>query len=403
MPRRRNPVPAYRKHRNEARCYAGGRWISLGVYGSEGSRREYERVCAEVRRIAAEKGDDALREMGPRPKRGVSVAGVAAAFMRWAVTYFRDAEGRNTSDLRHYRDAVKWVVKLYGETPAAEFGPLALQAVRQRMVDAGNWCRENINDHVGRIKRVWKWAVSQEMVPASAAHGLASVAGLRKGKTTARETEPVKPVARDVVEATAKVLHRHLRVMVELQLLTGMRPGEVCRMRLDEIDRTGGEELWVYRPGSHKGTWRGRDRVIPLGPKAVKALKEFVAECNVKDDAPLFSPFAARAERFADMRRKRASKVPPSQQSRRVAKPKRLPALAYTTESYAHAIAWAARKAGVEHWSPGQIRHLYATEVREKYGLEAAQVLLGHARADVTQIYAEKNMALGVKVAREIG
>jgi hypothetical protein len=41
--------------------------------------------------------------------------------------------------------------------------------------------------------------------------------------------------------------------------------------------------------------------------------------------------------------------------------------------------------------------------VRRAYGLEAAQVLLGHARADVTQVYAERDGRLAFRVAREIG
>jgi hypothetical protein len=35
--------------------------------------------------------------------------------------------------------------------------------------------------------------------------------------------------------------------------------------------------------------------------------------------------------------------------------------------------------------------------------LEAAQVILGHAKADVTQVYAERDSALAVEVARKIG
>lgn len=38
-----------------------------------------------------------------------------------------------------------------------------------------------------------------------------------------------------------------------------------------------------------------------------------------------------------------------------------------------------------------------------KRGPEAAQVALGHARADVTQLYAEKNLALAATVAAEMG
>ena len=54
-------------------------------------------------------------------------------------------------------------------------------------------------------------------------------------------------------------------------------------------------------------------------------------------------------------------------------------------------------------WSPNQLRHAAGTEVRRLFGLEAAQVILGHAKADVTQVYAERDMAMAAEVMRKIG
>ena len=61
--------------------------------------------------------------------------------------------------------------------------------------------------------------------------------------------------------------------------------------------------------------------------------------------------------------------------------------------------AW--RKA--HRWHPHQLRHSYATYVRKEFGLEAAQILLGHSTADVTQIYAERDMSRAATVAAKIG
>lgn len=57
----------------------------------------------------------------------------------------------------------------------------------------------------------------------------------------------------------------------------------------------------------------------------------------------------------------------------------------------------------IEKWSPNQLRHLAATEIRKKFGLEAAQVVCGHQSADVTQIYAERDLELALRVAQEVG
>ena len=103
------------------------------------------------------------------------------------------------------------------------------------------------------------------------------------------------------------------------------------------------------------------------------------------------------------MRVNRKSKVTPSQVNRRKESPKLIPAREYTPHTYAHAVRVAAEKAKVSHWCPLQLRHLYASEVRKGHGLEAAQVLLGHSRADVTQVYAERNEQLAATVAAKIG
>lgn len=50
-----------------------------------------------------------------------------------------------------------------------------------------------------------------------------------------------------------------------------------------------------------------------------------------------------------------------------------------------------------------QLRHLLATEVRRAFGLEAAQVVLGHSHAAITQVYAERDVARALEVAARIG
>jgi integrase len=66
-------------------------------------------------------------------------------------------------------------------------------------------------------------------------------------------------------------------------------------------------------------------------------------------------------------------------------------------------VAKACVRAKVPAWSPGRLRHSFATEVRRQYGLEAAQTLLGHRRADVTRVYAERDLEKARSVALAIG
>ena len=72
-------------------------------------------------------------------------------------------------------------------------------------------------------------------------------------------------------------------------------------------------------------------------------------------------------------------------------------------QSYAAAITTGCRKAGVPKWSPNQLRHAGGTEVRNKFGLDAAQAILGHANASMTETYAKLDYSKAEAVAREIG
>ena len=65
--------------------------------------------------------------------------------------------------------------KLYGSTLAKDFSPKALKAVRQSMIDSG-LARKTINQRIGRIIHVFKWAVSEEMVPPSVYQALKRLA-----------------------------------------------------------------------------------------------------------------------------------------------------------------------------------------------------------------------------------
>jgi integrase len=102
--------------------------------------------------------------------------------------------------------------------------------------------------------------------------------------------------------------------------------------------------------------------------------------------------------------------------TKRKAKPQRAPADRYNVSAYGHAIAKAVDRANAAHfaehgpnlppvprWAPNQLRHAFGTDVRRRFGLEAAQVVLGHSRADVTQVYAERDQGLAERVAAEVG
>jgi integrase len=173
----------------------------------------------------------------------------------------------------------------------------------------------------------------------------------------------------------------------------------VSLMRPCDVDRTGA--TWIYRPAYHKSSYREIERTIFVGPQAQAILEPWL-------DRPIetycFSPAEAEAERNAFRKQTRKSKVTPSQAARRPkAEPKRPKRDRYDRDSYRRAIGYGIKKAGVPSWHPHQLRHTCGTRVRAEYGLDVAQVILGHQSADETQVYAEANQRRAIEVVRVIG
>jgi integrase len=391
-------IPGYRLKKVGDRRYAvvtlpdgrgGRREISLGQYGSQESKVEYARIIAEW--------ETSGRRLPPKVAPcDLTLNEVMIRFWEHAQEHYRLPDGTHTNELNDYRLSLRPIKELYGHLAAKDFSPLKLKTVRQKMIEA-NLCRGVINQRIGRIVRMFKWAVSEELVSGSVHYELAQVPGLARGRTKARETDPVKPVPYAFVDAVLPHVLPPVRAMIELQRLTGMRPGEACVIRAADIDMTG--DIWLYRPQHHKTAHRGKARVIAIGPRAQEIIKPFFT-LNVEDY--LFSPRRAMEQRRIERRAKRRSKVQPSQLDRRGKKPKQY-ADRYRRIAYTLAISRGCIAAKVPHWHPNQLRHSHGTEVRRRFGLEAAQVALGHSQANVTQVYAERDLGLAVTVAQAIG
>jgi integrase len=299
--------------------------------------------------------------------------------------------------------ALKPVRELFGDTPAAAFGPIRYKAVRQSMVDSG-LCVSTINQRLGAIKRMIAWAVENEMIPGDALHKLKAVAPLKAGRD-AKAPKKVLPVPDADIDAVLPYLTATVRTMVQLQRLTGMRPGEVCRLTTGQVDRT--VDPWIYRPTKHKTAGRGEDRSIPLGPKAQELLTPWL---RADPDKPLFSPYESR--RYFDAHRPLTGKSTEARREvwrrysrkyydKRRTKPHEREM--YSTGSYGNCVVAACIRAGVAPFRCNRIRHTYGTNVRREHGLEAAQVLLGHTHAKTSEIYAERDLALAARIAHEIG
>ena len=421
-------VPKYRLHKGSGQALVeiAGRRIYLGRHNSDESRERYRRLIAELM-----SPQQVVRVETPRVS--LRINHLILRYYRFAKTYYVK-NGHSTSEPENIVLAIRPLLEMFGRTPASQFGPKSLKLVRQKMIHRG-WVRKHINRQTDRIKRMFKWAVAEELIPAGIYEALRAVVGLRFGRCGAPDNPPVQSAPVDRVEAAKRLLNRQVATMLELQLLTGARPGEIVIIRPKDIDRSG--EVWIYRPDEHKTQHHGHDRLIFLGPQAQRILAPFLLRAP---EAHCFSPADAEKERREANREHRVTPTSCGNNvgTNRKEQPHRAPKDRYTTGSYRRAIvrviekafplpeslpkrhkgetlkAWKARMTDEQRqqfsvwrkscwWHPHQLRHNYATMVRHKYGLEAAQVLLGHSKADVTQIYAERDLNNATQVAAKIG
>ncbi len=431
---RRQPVPG---GGDRAFVVLSGSRHYLGEHGTKASREAYHRLIAEW---------EAGGRRNPAPVADQTIAELCDRFWAFALTYYRGANGRPSSSIYGYQMALRHLRKLYGRHAVKDFGPRELKAVRHAMMK-NDWSRGVVNSAVGLIRRVFGWGVEEGIVKADVLVALRAVRALERGRTDARETDPIKPVPDAYIDAIKPHVSRQVWALVQVQLLTGARGGELLTMRAIDLDTTG--RVWLYRPKAHKGQWRGHERIIYLGPRAQAIVREFMAGRSV--DAPLFSPAEAEAERR--QREHAARKTPdgygngPGTNQRR--RPKWKPGDCYTREAYRRAVARACdeafppspelerlrlpggkggkserwetdkelrqrigkdgaaelRKWQADHrWHPHQLRHNAATNLRREFGIDLAQTILGHRLGStITEIYAEVNTAKALDAMAKIG
>ncbi len=235
MTRRR--IPAYRRYKpkNLGLVVLDGKQHYLGKYGTPESIAEYNRLVQEWLT------EEATVPPPPPPGKPGSadpvddadsplVNEVIVAFLEYAKGHYVRPDGTPSGEFENLRSAVKPLRQLYGYSPAASVGPLALRAVRDRMIRDG-LSRSTINSRINRIRRMFRWAASLELIPGSVVPPLETVPGLQRGRSGVREAAGISPVSVEAVEAALTFMPKPVAAMVRLQLLIGCRTGEVLIMR----------------------------------------------------------------------------------------------------------------------------------------------------------------------------
>lgn len=389
-------IPSYRMHlaSGQAIVTIKRRDLYLGPYNSPESKRAYNRIISEYLTVG--------ESFGVKPQ-DLTIAELLASYAKHCKGYFGTG---TSSDWHRIKVALRAVKALYATELAIEFGPIQFRAVRQYILDGKNrsvkatkrpakLARKYVNALMKRIRRMFRWASGQGLLPPTVHQALADVDPLKEGRTKeARETCDVPPVSEALVEATIPHLAKPVCDMVRLQHLIGARPAEICQITPSIVDRSG--EVWEIRLENHKTAWKGKKRTLYVGPKGQAILAPYLEDRKPQEYC------------FRPCDRVRPRTTPQSCGNRRgrsntKRKTSRRVGNKYNTGSYGNAIRRACIENGLQHWSPNQLRHSVGTRMQERYDLETAKATLGHANVKTTEIYATADKQRAIKAAKEIG
>tara|TARA_R110002073_G_C9458345_1_gene578569 strand:+ start:162 stop:1412 length:1251 start_codon:yes stop_codon:yes gene_type:complete len=380
----------------------------LGRHGSHESQERYQKLLARwidgARTLPC-----TTKATTDEPHR--TIEGLTNAYLIWARTYYLQPDGNPSGEVTNLERACKLLEEHSGTRHPVEFSPNRFREFRDSLVEPKSaksgqhqrLSRNYINDIARRIKAVFKWGASRELIPASCYHRLTTVESLKAGRTKARETRGLGPISEQEVRATITNLSRQVAALVWFCWFTGARMGEAVQLCTRDIDRSG--DVWLFRPAQHKNLHRGKERVIPIGLEAQRAVSPFM---QLVPSRRWFRP----CDTVAELRANRRPSLPPPQLATRLAKnarrrlntQNRAAGKSYTTNAIQVAIRRACIKTGIPPWTPHRLRHSALTRIREQRGLEAAAAIGGHWTLNVTELYSQMaQQRLAVQIMRTLG
>jgi integrase len=403
----------------QARIKVMGRHHYLGKHSSPESHVRYEQLREEWK--AGRLHHDERHEL--------TVGDVLARWWVHAREHYKDRDGQPREELTNFRFSLGPLARLHSRTPARDFGPRALKEVVAAMVSGSwmtkeesvkarqyghgrGWARTTVNRSLARVKLLFRWAESEELVIAGKLHALETVRGLEADELGCREPDDTAPVPEAGLALTLPCMNYVVRAVCELLLLTGARPKEIRDLRPADVRTDGkieaargyfvelGSGVWAVPLARHKTAKKKVRRVLLLGPRAQAVLRPFLER---DPDAYCFSPAEAVAELGRQRRAARKSRVQPSQEYRRKDSPARQAGVCYTRKALERSVKYACKKAGVAPWRPGALRHNAATRIVEEHGLEMARLILGHTKSEMTLRYALMDFRRGAEFQAEAG
>ena len=219
-----------------------------------------------------------------------------------------------------------------------------------------------LNRHLSAVRSLYRWMLTRGDTAEDAAEAVASPKKGRRLPKTLADSD----VARLLSACEGDAAGMRDRAMVELLYATGARISELSGLDVADVDLAE-RQVSLFGKGS-------KERIVPIYPKAVEAVRTYLAHARPE--------LAARAKHTAptpaeELDRQRALLV--STRGRRMS-------AAALRLRFERLVADAGLDPAL---TPHAMRHTFATELLEGGAdLRSVQELLGHESLSTTQIYA---------------
>lgn len=379
--------PAMTRHSSgQARVRLNGKAHYLSRWGSIEAHAAY----AELLQRWKQQGRQSLTPRVPHAgELAFTVADLFARFEAWLdATGKYTKGGAPTSSRDFFQQITRSFSAFAGTVQIRRLSEALLMQWRDVLEGDAKLTRKGINRKVTGLLAIAKWGRARGFVPRDVALDCAAIVPLKQGECGSRPERGRERRAPtfDEIEKVAAAAPRQVAAMIRLQALTGMRPGEACALRWCDVDKKGPTvdqvPTWIYTVEGAKTAHHGHVTRYALPPAAQSILQDFPALPR----AFVFSPAGRMADKRREQREARSTRVQPSQQRRDEAA--RHPyAERWSVDGYRNAVEAACARAGVDRFTPHEIRHSFATWAAGTLGVMVAAVALNHRSPATTQRY----------------
>jgi integrase len=400
-PRPSRKIPKLGRHSSgQARVTLDGKVHYCGPWGTAAAHARY----LELVRAWQDRGEvPAARAPNPAQAR-VRLGDLLRSFLDHVDATGRYRKnGEPTTQRAEFVNVIDSLTAFAGKVPVVRMTEATLVAWRDQLERNRVLTRTGINRKVGKVVQMLRWGRARGLVPKVVWADVSAIEPLRRGEVGDRPEHgrPRRAVTLDEVEQVAAHCAPQVGDMLRVQALCGMRPGEILQMRWSDIskeplegDTTG---AWLYVVPSAKTRHHGHVTryVLP------RASQEILARYPAVPLAHIFSPAAAMAERRERRRAARRSKLTPSQRQRDQ-NAKRDYADTWDTHEYRRHVTRACEKAGVQTFTPHEVRHGFVTWAANALSLGAAAAAANHRSVTTTQRYVHVKATDAITVAAAV-